>query len=1453
MKQTRLATIIGSVLLFAISFAYSATITIEQGDTLYVDCPLPDSCFIIIKAVRSHTSFEPQGFDLSQSVSDKDWFQYQTPALYSHNTTTSDTLILRAYIDMGYNPKPYEKSTLEIVGAGYYGLGRITIIAVPHAPEDMCRKEGDPMHPYKGDMFIDENDISLGGRGLSVNFSRQYTSMPAESPATSGLLAWTLPLGYGWTHSYNSFLTFEGGYPYATANWSVKQRDGKRSMHYGNWDSGTFGVSSGIHMDMQRSISGADTLVINKEADGKTYYYKKFTKQSLRLDSIKDINGNVIKLTYTSNNLTRITDPTNRNINITYSGNKIQKLYEPPDTTAPYLLFAYETSGGKDRLIRVEKHTKTVPDTTIVLDKYIYNSAHLLISMTKPYGKYTENNDTLRSRKKGDRVNFWYDAKRRLKYEEVVLGDGDTLLNNDIVTYRAQFRYFAGSDSVLDSTAIYYYESGAVTGARDPLTDTIPSLPTTSYYRKVYHYNTDGTVAKEMLHYPATGDTFATSYAMYDSDFNPHYKTDPNGGETRYNYVTYLDSLGNTRSLPMPDSTIYPSGDTAYTYYSAKNNNRMFFRPDSSFDELRNKMIYLYDATGNDTAVIYKDRILSDGDNSQHDVTTTYHINSRGNVTDYLDPLGNKTILHFADGDTGALLTEQRIDMPSSGEGNEDIVTKYGYNGNKLTMDTLTYYRDYPNNPSQVLYCYDVFKRPYRITQPDSSYDSLIYDKRGNILEKYTIKSSVILQKAIYAYDAMDKLIKVKEYKLPQDSPDVYDSTQYSYNLTGRLLSLTNALDKTTNYTYALDRLVKVGYPNNAFDSMGYWPNGLIKFKRDRNGRVIEYSYDGSCMCSSRYRLVKKRYFANFSDYSGNSPADSVVYDYDAVGNRTMMIDSLGTTQYTYDEMNRLRTDSCGYLNTKIIYQYDLAGNRTKMKVTQGDDTTNVYLEQTYSGYDAANRLGRTTADGDTFDFTYWDTGTPKELQYPNGAIESYGLTVRGYVDSIMTTDSSSNLWFKNRYGYNGLGDRTWQYMYQYRPGASNLSDTVSYSYDGLRRLIQTRYPSSINGGDTVTYVYDAMGNRLEKQSIINGTTGYAIDNETNRMTQASIYYMNYDSCGNWYNQWHNMDDPVLDKTMTYDYENRLRKVQGARGNPPGYMSVLYNGDGVRLEKTTNSDTEKRYIVDGMNTVVEQETDGDVRYKYIYANGMLLSRIDNSGPKAYYHRDGLGTIVGMSNTTPEVATAMLFDDFGNWLYWDANWDYYTYTGQEYDWPLMDAYNLRAREYYPEYGRFMQEDPMGNSGGSLNWYLYVANNPINYLDPLGLHRIYYYGPGMTIVDDNEGFLAWLPASSGRNECFCNPNYQNISGKGPIPSGGYSFDPKNFSKGGFWRNLFGDWGTWRVPLTPDPTTNVYGRGGFFIHGGKIPGSAGCIDLGKFDNAFYNLFKDHLGPVPVVVDYF
>jgi len=48
--------------------------------------------------------------------------------------------------------------------------------------------------------------------------------------------------------------------------------------------------------------------------------------------------------------------------------------------------------------------------------------------------------------------------------------------------------------------------------------------------------------------------------------------------------------------------------------------------------------------------------------------------------------------------------------------------------------------------------------------------------------------------------------------------------------------------------------------------------------------------------------------------------------------------------------------------------------------------------------------------------------------------------------------------------------------------------------------------------------------------------------------------------------------------------------------------------------------------------------------------------------------------------------------------------------------------LGARFYWPEVGRFVQQDPIGDG---VNWYAYVGNNPVRWADPRGLDPDNWY--------------------------------------------------------------------------------------------------------------------------------
>jgi RHS repeat-associated protein len=192
-----------------------------------------------------------------------------------------------------------------------------------------------------------------------------------------------------------------------------------------------------------------------------------------------------------------------------------------------------------------------------------------------------------------------------------------------------------------------------------------------------------------------------------------------------------------------------------------------------------------------------------------------------------------------------------------------------------------------------------------------------------------------------------------------------------------------------------------------------------------------------------------------------------------------------------------------------------------------------------------------------------------------------------------------------------------------------------------------------------------------------------------------------------------------------------------------------------------------------------------------------LARIESDGTLRYYHTDALGSVVALSDENGVVKTTYTYDPFGNtFVSGEASDNPFQYTGRENDQPVLSGvegglYYYRFRYYSPELQRFISEDPIGLAGG-INFYSYVGNNPVNWVDPYGLWK-FSFGVGGTagIIDFNWNTL--------------NPTQTNISFVTPQLGGGINLcfnadEPQD--------NCGNDFPSYDQPLEEQPLTYSVG---------------------------------------------
>jgi len=116
----------------------------------------------------------------------------------------------------------------------------------------------------------------------------------------------------------------------------------------------------------------------------------------------------------------------------------------------------------------------------------------------------------------------------------------------------------------------------------------------------------------------------------------------------------------------------------------------------------------------------------------------------------------------------------------------------------------------------------------------------------------------------------------------------------------------------------------------------------------------------------------------------------------------------------------------------------------------------------------------------------------------------------------------------------------------------------------------------------------------------------------------------------------------------------------------------------------------------------------------------------------YYHFDGLGSVVALSNSNGDSCQSYEYSAYGQVAASDPNFiaNPYMFTGRRFD-IETGLYYYRARYYNPHIGRFMQTDPVGYDDG-INWYAYCGNNPVGRIDPSGLDDYWQASGNMALI-------------------------------------------------------------------------------------------------------------------------
>ncbi|MCO7223205.1 RHS repeat-associated core domain-containing protein [Pleionea sp. CnH1-48] len=468
------------------------------------------------------------------------------------------------------------------------------------------------------------------------------------------------------------------------------------------------------------------------------------------------------------------------------------------------------------------------------------------------------------------------------------------------------------------------------------------------------------------------------------------------------------------------------------------------------------------------------------------------------------------------------------------------------------------------------------------------------YDSRGNITNTRLINSS---GETSYVnskeYDEFNRVVKTI------NGNDIENS--FTYDTDGNKTSVTNGLLKTTFSQYdAIGRLSRIIDAENS--TLFIESNILEKPSKvsDQEGKVTSYLYDD---------------LGNLLEV--NSPATGLTrYTYDEAGNRISKVDAKGVmVSYEYDAINRIKSQAFSDASENILYGYDEAveGAYNIGRLTSVIDSSGT----TRYSYDIFGQVIEENKDIDGMSFSleyhYNTDGLLTQVTFPSGRVIRYQYNELGKVLRILSEFQGQAKELLREATYLPFGPVTRFYY------GNNIG--LEQSYDLDYRLTSKK----AMGVYSASYTFDATDNIKGIMSDIelNGNQSFAYDSLSRLLTGVGSYgemSFSYDKIGNRLSKTH---DNAVSQYQYKDGSHHLEGVTGSdsvtlmydeKGNnvSRNQLNFTYNQQG-RMSAVSTSEVTTEYRYNFKGERVSKSTNNGVNYYIFDKNGSLIAEANNTG------------------------------------------------------------------------------------------------------------------------------------------------------------------------------------------------------------------------------------------------